>query len=98
MKRRVVLSPDALRQLRRLRAVDRSLLRDAMEIHLEKADASQPTRRRFRLRRPASAADFELRVRDWRVFYRVEGREVRVVLIGRKRGNVLRVDGLRFAL
>jgi len=26
------------------------------------------------------------------------GREVRVVLIGRKRGNVLRVDGLRFAL
>ncbi len=69
-----------------------------MEIHLEKADASQPTRRRFRLRRPASAADFELRVRDWRVFYRVEGHEVRVVLIGRKRGNVLRVDGLRFAL
>ena len=32
------------------------------------------------------------------MFYRVEGREVRVVLIGRKRGNVLRVDGLRFAL
>jgi len=32
------------------------------------------------------------------VFYRVEGREVRVVLIGQKRGNVLRVDGQRFTL
>ena len=69
-----------------------------MNIHLEKADASQPTRHRFRLRRPASAADFELRVRDWRVFYRVEGREVRVILIGRKSGNILVVDGKRFTL
>jgi hypothetical protein len=50
------------------------------------------------LRRPSEFADFELRVDDLRVFYRVAGERVEVVLIGRKKGNHLVIDGKRFTL
>ena len=40
----------------------------------------------------------KLRIRDWRVFYRVVGDTVQVALIGRKRGNVLIIDRKRFIL
>ena len=43
-------------------------------------------------------AEFELRVQDMRVFYRVVGDEVQVVIIGRKRGSMLIVAGKRFIL
>ena len=70
-KRPVQLSPDAVRQLRALRAVDRSLLKDAILRQLGESEATEETRHRFRLRRPSPVADYELRVGDWRVFYRV---------------------------
>jgi hypothetical protein len=69
-----------------------------MREQLEESDATQETRSRFRLRRPSPVADYELRIRDWRVFYRVMGDTVQVVLIGRKRGDVLIIDGKRFVL
>ena len=94
----MVLSPDAVRQFRRLRAYERSTLRDAFHLHLAEEDATEETRRRFRLRRPSEAADFELRVGDLRAFYRVVGDRVEVVLIGRKKGNELIIDGERFVL
>lgn len=92
------MSPDAVRQLRALRADDRALLKEAMRTQLEESDAAEETRNRFRLRRPSTVADYELRVRDLRIFYRVTDDEVRVVLIGRKRGNFLIVDRKRFVL
>jgi len=58
-------------------------------------------RNRFRLRRPSEFADFELRADDLRVFYRVAGlagERIEVVLIGRKKGNHLVIDGKRFTL
>jgi len=39
-----------------------------------------------------------LRIRDWRVFYRVIGGTVQVGLVGRKNGNVLIIDGKGFML
>ena len=98
MKGAIVLSPDALRQFRKLRAKDRSLLRDAMLASLGEDDTTVEARNRFRLRRPSEFADFELRVDDLRVFYRVAGERVEVVLIGRKKGNHLVIDGKRFTL
>ena len=98
MKRAIVLSPDALRQFRKLRAKDRSRLRDAMLASLGEDDATVEARNRFRLRRPSEFADFELRVDDLPVFYRVAGERVEVVLIGRKKGNHLVIDGKRFTL
>lgn len=96
--REVLLSPTAVRQFQRLRAYDRRILRDAFEQYLGKEDATEEPRRRFRLRRPSEAADFELRVRDLRAFYRVRGAQVLIVLIGRKKGNELVIDGERFVL
>ena len=98
VQRRVELSPDAVRQLRALRAHDRGLVKEQIREQLGESDATQETRNRFRLRRPSRIADYELRIRDWRVFYRVVGNIVQVALIGRKRGNVLMIDRQRFIL
>ena len=94
--RRVALSPDAVRQLGALRAHDRRLVKDQIREQLEESDATQETRNRFRLRRPSRVADYELRIRDWRVFYRVVDETVQVVLVGRKSGNFLIIDRKRF--
>ena len=96
--REVLLSPDANRQLGKLKAYHRGLLREAMVNQLEESDATQETRNRFRLRRPSIFADYGLRVQDLRVFYRVSGNQVLVALIGRKRGNELLIEGRRFVL
>jgi hypothetical protein len=61
-------------------------------------DPTEETRNRFRLRRLSPHADFELRVEPWRVFYRVQEELVIVELIGRKKGNVLLIDGKEFEL
>jgi len=98
VKRRVTLSPDAVRQFRRLRAVERATLREALKIQLADEDATLETKKRFRLRWPSSHADYELRVGDLRAFYRVDGWVVRLVLIGKKRGSLLIVDGRKFVL
>jgi mRNA-degrading endonuclease RelE of RelBE toxin-antitoxin system len=98
MGRNIVLSPDSFRQFKKLSARDRSRLREAMVASLSEDDATVDTRHRFRLRRPSEYADFELRVEDMRVYYRVAENEVRVVLIGRKKGNHLLIDGRRFTL
>jgi hypothetical protein len=98
VKRTVTLSPDALRQLRRLRAPERAVLREALRSQLGEEDATVQTKNRFRLRRPSPHADYELRVEALRAFYRVEGQMVRVVLIGKKRGDALMINGKRFRL
>jgi hypothetical protein len=101
VKRAIVLSPDALRQFRKLRAKDRSRLRDATLASLGEDAAIVEARYRFRLRRPSEFADFELRADDLRVFYRVAGlagERIEVVLIGRKKGSQLVIDGKRFTL
>jgi hypothetical protein len=81
-----------------LRAHDRGLVKEQIREQLEDSDATQKTRNRFRLRRPSRVADYELRIGDWRVFYRVVGDTVQAGLIGRKRGNVLIIDRRRFIL
>jgi len=50
------------------------------------------------LRRLSPYADFELRVEPWRIFYRVENDIVVIELIGRKKGNVLLIEGKEFKL
>ena len=94
----MVLGPDATRQLRALRAYDVTALKDAMRRQLADTDATHESQQRFRLRRPSDVAEFELRVAKWRVFYRVKGDEVQVVLIGEKRGEKLFIDKKRFVL
>ena len=97
-RRRAVFAPDAARQFRQLGATDRPRLKAAIESSLMEDDATTVSKNRFPLRRPSAVAGFELRVGELRVFYRVVGDEVRITLIGRKRGNQLVVDGKRFVL
>lgn len=94
----VVLSPAAVRQYNRLPAAARRLLKKEIRERLALEDPTQENRNRFRLRRLSPHADFELRVEPWRVFYRVREGLVIVELIGRKRGNVLLIEGKEFKL
>jgi mRNA-degrading endonuclease RelE of RelBE toxin-antitoxin system len=97
-KRRLRIAPDAKRQFKELSAADQAKLKNVMRACLEEDDATVTKRNRFALRRPSELAHFEFRVGDLRVFYRVVEGLVQVVLIGRKRGNPLFVEGKRFTL
>ena len=94
----VVFSPAAVRQYKRLPAAARRLLKQEIRERLALQDPTEENKNRFRLRRASPHADFELRVDPWRVFYRVQEGLVTVELIGRKRGNVLWVEGREFEL
>ena len=96
--KRGAFSPAAVRQYKRLPAAARSLLKKEIHERLALQDATEETRSRFRLRRLSPHADFELRVEPWRVFYRVQEERVVVELIGRKRGDVLWIEGKEFEL
>lgn len=87
--RRVELTEDAKSQFRSLGAVERAFLRDRMQFRLGDEDATIEDRNRFRLRRESATAEYELRVQQLRVFYRVEAKTVTVVMIGRKEANKL---------
>jgi len=94
--REVVFSPRAVRQYKRLLATARSLLKREMRERLALDDATEENRNRFRLRRLSPHADYELRIDTWQVFYRVQDDVVIVELIGRKKGNLLLIDGKEF--
>jgi mRNA-degrading endonuclease RelE of RelBE toxin-antitoxin system len=96
--KRVIFSPAAVRQYKRLPAAARSLLKKEIQDRLALQDATEETRNRFRLRRVSPHADFELRVESRRVFYRVQKERVVVDLIGRKKGDVLLIEGKEFEL
>ena len=94
----LVFSPAALRQYKRLSARVRAWLKQTIYERLVQEDPAREDRNRFRLRRASAFADFELRVRQWRVFYRVQESVVTVELIGRKEGNSLFIEGKEFIL
>ena len=94
----VVFSEEAVRLFRRLPKEDRTLVKDGIRKHLVEGDPLRASRNKFRLRRPSPYAEFELRLDRWRVFYRVLGQRVEVVLIGEKRGNVLLIGSEEFHL
>ena len=94
----VIFSPAAVRQYKRLPAAARSLLKKEIHDRLALQDAPEETRNRCRLRRLSPHADFELRVEPWQIFYRVQDERVIVELIGRKKGDVLLIEGKEFEL
>ena len=97
-RRTVKLGPEAVRQFKALRAAERSRLKTSMQAALGQDDATVENKNRFRLRRPSGQVEFEFRDGDLRVFYRVEGAQVLIDAIGRKRGNQLLIDGRKMTL
>jgi hypothetical protein len=72
---------------------------DGIRQHLVAQSPTATTRNKFRLRRASRYADYELRLQDLRVLYRVGPDDrVTVTIIGRKVGNQLIVEGKAFAL
>ena len=96
--RRVVLSDTAVRLFRALPKAQRLAIKDGIRLHLQENDPAEESRNKFRLRRPSGHADYELRLGDVRVFYRIREETVEVVLIGEKRGNRLLIGSEEFEL
>jgi mRNA-degrading endonuclease RelE of RelBE toxin-antitoxin system len=96
--RRVVLSDTAVRLFRALPRAQQPGVKNGIQVHLQENDPTEESRNKFRLRRPSPYAEYELRLGEVRVFYRVRDEIVEVVLIGQKRGNRLLIGGEEFEL
>ncbi|MGO9463118.1 MAG: type II toxin-antitoxin system RelE family toxin [Isosphaeraceae bacterium] len=98
----LVFSPDARRQLLQLKAFDQRRLVDAIGTQLVQGNPRIETRNKFALDPPPDCADYELRVGNLRVLYRVEEEpgtaRVIVAIIGRKDRDKLIVEGEEFEL
>src|SRR5271166_1984873 len=76
----IILSPEAMDDLRRLGAFERAKVRDAMEIHL-RHEPTKISKSRIKRLRELTHPQYRLRVDDLRVFYDVEGEEVQILAI-----------------
>lgn len=94
----IQVSQDAERHLAQMRVHDRRVVLHAIESQLDH-EPSVPSRNRMQLRRNPLAS-WELRAGDFRVFYNVDVPQSHVIIvaIGRKRHNVLTIDGKEYAL
>ena len=79
----IVLAPEAVEDLKRLKANVRSELRSALEIHL-RHEPTKTSRSRIKRLRGLSRPQYRLRVREVRVFYDVSGSTVEILAIVNK--------------
>lgn len=91
---RISITAVAEKQMRALPVRSQRILRAAILARLRDQPAI-PTRAIKRLR-PSPLAQFELRVGDLRVLYNVVKDEVVLLIVGRKVGNTLIVEGEEF--
>jgi mRNA-degrading endonuclease RelE of RelBE toxin-antitoxin system len=90
----ISITADAESQWRALSGRQQRLLETAIRTRLLHQPTT-PTKAIKRLR-PNPFAEFELRVGDLRALYNVEGTEVILIVVGRKVGNKLIVEGAEF--
>lgn len=90
----ITITEDAETQMQSLSIREQRVLESAIVARLTGQPAT-PTRAIKRLR-PNPLAEYELRVGDLRVLYNVEGNEVVLLVVGRKEGNKLIVQGEEF--
>jgi mRNA interferase RelE/StbE len=80
MRYEIVLAPEAIEDLKSLRANDRAMVRQALEMYLRNEPAKVSKSRIKRLK-GLSEPQYRLRVGDVRVFYDVSERAVEVLAI-----------------
>ena len=80
MRYEIILAPEAVEDLRHLKANVRAEVKDAIERHL-RHQPTKTSKARIKRLRGLARPQFRLRVGDVRVFYDVEGREVHVLAI-----------------
>jgi mRNA-degrading endonuclease RelE of RelBE toxin-antitoxin system len=76
----IILAPEAVADLRRLKAAVRAAVRHAMELHLG-AEPTKVSKSRVKRLRGMSRPQYRLRVDDVRVFYDVIDNTVEVLAI-----------------
>ena len=86
MRDEIILAPEAVEDLRHLKANGRAEVKDAIERHLRHQPTKTSKARIKRLRGPARP-QFRLRVGDIRAFYDVEGREYMCWRLCRRQGR-----------
>jgi mRNA-degrading endonuclease RelE of RelBE toxin-antitoxin system len=94
----VEFMPDAQEQLSRLTARQQAILLDRIQEQLQHRPA-QETKQRKKLR-PNPLAPWELRVREFRVFYDVDAEQqtVFVIAIGQKKHSTLYIGSREFEI
>ena len=90
----ITITEDADRQYRSLPVRERRILEAAIRSRLEHQPAT-PSKAIKRLR-PNPLAEYELRAGELRALYNVEGDDVVILIVGRKVGNKLIVEGEEF--
>ena len=90
----ITITEVADRQLRALSVRDRRTLEAAITTRLQH-NPTTPTKAIKRLR-PNPLAEYELRAGNLRALYNVEGEDVVILIVGRKAGNKLIVEGEEF--
>ena len=86
MRREIVFAPEAIQDLKRLSARDRSIVRDAIERHL-RHQADRVSGSRIKRLRGLSQPQYRLRVEGFRVFYDVSNDVVEVLAVVPKSGT-----------
>lgn len=76
----IVLAPEAVADLRRLKASARAAVRDALEIHL-RYEPTRTSRSRIKRLRGLNRPQYRLRINEIRVFYDVSGETVEILAI-----------------
>jgi mRNA interferase RelE/StbE len=85
MRFEILLAPEAVEDLRNLRAGVRVEVRDAIERHLRN-EPTKESRSRIKRLRGLKRPQYRLRVGDTRIFYDVGGMRVEVLAIVTKEG------------
>jgi len=80
MRFEIILAPEAVEDLRRLKANLRTAVREALEMHL-RHEPTKTSRSRIKRLRGLSRPQYRLRVDEVRVFYDVSGSTVEVLAI-----------------
>ena len=80
MRFEILLAPEAVEDLRRLKAGERTAVKAALEIHL-RHEPTKTSRSRIKRLRGIARPQFRLRVEEVRVFYDVSGSTVEVLAI-----------------
>src|SRR5713101_1833773 len=80
MRFEIVLAPEAVADLRRLKASDRTAVMETLETHL-RHEPTKTSRSRIKRLRGLAQPQYRLRVEEVRVFYDVSGSTVEVLAI-----------------
>ena len=83
MKYEIVLAPEAVEDLESLGANERSIVRNALEVHLRN-EPTKTSKSRIKRLRGMSQPQYRLRVGDIRVFYDVAAGSVEILAIVKK--------------